>query len=110
VYRIADAVQQGDARPPRLDLAQPPDGRVGVELGAVPLRELVEPVPVCVEPGPQFGARRDVLQPQRERRASLVTPRGHKRSTSTRKPSAGVRLVVDLFDHHLWGANARSTP
>ena len=62
-------------------------GVIGAELLEVSLVKLAPAVRVTAKPGPEAGARGDVLQPLVRRWRSFVSPRGQMRSTSTFVPS-----------------------
>src|SRR5690606_28945599 len=87
--------QQRDHPVLRDDVAQPGDRvAVRVELGPVALDELVEEPFLVVEPLPQLGRRRDVLEPQVHVRALLAHAAGPEPVDEHPEPVAVVGGLV----------------
>src|SRR5665647_912659 len=93
--RVPRAVDEGGGRVggsiPGGDAAQLGDGRgrgrAPLEFGPVAGGEVVQALRVVVPPGAQFGRGATSFSQASRLARSLVTPRGHRRSTSTRHPS-----------------------
>ena len=85
LLRSASCAPKSSATSCRYKIRQVLDcGVIGAELLEVSLVKLAPAVRVMAKPGPEAGARGDVLQPHVD---AFVNPRGQMRSTSTLVPS-----------------------